>query len=103
MTNEFQAPQPAPAADVREEFERWAAEHEYDLRPECALRPDFGDAYISPSTENAWRTWVEAHEHGRKAGASRAADVCKGLWRIDGQFTADEFVTEVRADAGLPT
>jgi hypothetical protein len=27
------------------------------------------------------------------------AKVCEGLWRIDGQFTADEFAAEIRARA----
>ena len=28
------------------------------------------------------------------------ANVCESLWRIDGQFTADEFASEVRARSG---
>lgn len=28
------------------------------------------------------------------------AKVCESLWRIDGQFTADEFASEVRARSG---
>lgn len=31
-----------------------------------------------------------------KRGIEDAAQACKGLWRVDGQFTADEFAEEVR-------
>ncbi len=46
---------------MREKFEAWAAEFEFDLRPECDLHPDFGDAYISGATENVWRCWQAAY------------------------------------------
>jgi hypothetical protein len=63
----------ASAQSVRDAFEAWAAELEYDLRPMCDLRPDFGDTYISPSTENAWRCWSAALASPQPAAAQPVA------------------------------
>ena len=39
----------------------------------------------------------EGMEAGRLVEREACAKVCESLWRIDGQFTADEFASEVRA------
>ena len=55
---------------------------------------------MQDSAGNSWGT--EAHFQAfadliRADEREACAKVCESLWRIDGQFTADEFAKEVRA------
>ena len=41
--------------------------------------------------------WLKRFDDAIIAEREACAKVCESLWRIDGQFTADEFAAEVRA------
>jgi hypothetical protein len=51
-------------------------------------------ANIDPSKFMSYREGIKA---GAFAEREACAKVCESLWRIDGQFSADEFAAEVRA------
>ena len=65
--------------------------------PNSLDREAFEAAYaaihpITPTKETAWICW----QAGAAAEREICAKLCESLWRIDGQFTADEFANEIR-------
>jgi len=62
---------------------------------EALVRADERDTVMNePLTKAQWQRFEdEIRADEREA----CAKVCESLWRIDGQFTADEFAAEVRA------
>jgi hypothetical protein len=71
------------------DFERWWYDEGSSNRP---VDEDI-EEFSKRMCEIAW-------SNGAFKEREACARVCESLWRIDGQFTADEFAAEIRSRGG---